>query len=128
MHYELMLNDVIKRAPIEACGMVAGLDNQSVEIYTITNILNSPVRFRMAPEEQLNTFIKIDSMGLELIGIYHSHPNGPARPSSTDISEYYYPGTISLIWSQNKKNWVCHGYIIDAGKAREVPIFILRIE
>jgi proteasome lid subunit RPN8/RPN11 len=127
-HYEMMLEDVIKQAPIESCGMVAGRNGYSEKIYSITNILNSPIRFRMLPEEQLFAFNDIEDCGLELIAIYHSHPKGPHKPSATDISEFYYPGTISLIWSPQKNNWVCHGFRIDGDKVSEVLVKILEKE
>jgi proteasome lid subunit RPN8/RPN11 len=34
---------------------------------------------------------------LAIIGVYHSHPNGPATPSETDIAEARYPDWLHLI-------------------------------
>lgn len=124
-HYAIMLEDVIRHTPMESCGIVAGRGGHSEKIYCITNILNSPIRFRMSPEEQLHAFNDIDNLDLELIAIYHSHPKGPSGPSPTDISEYYYPGTISLIWSYTDHNWVCRGYRIERDLLEEVSILIL---
>lgn len=123
-----MLADVIKRAPIEACGIVAGRRGQSEKIYKITNILNSPNKYRMAPEEQLEAFNEIEQMSLIMLAIYHSHPEGPDSPSQTDISEFYYPGIYSLIWSQKKRDWVCRGYKIEHSEVSEIQILILENE
>jgi [CysO sulfur-carrier protein]-S-L-cysteine hydrolase len=127
-HYKIMLEDVTLRAPNEACGMVAGLDGYSENIFIITNVLKSPFRFRMAPDEQLNAFNEVDRLQLELLAIYHSHPSGPIEPSPTDINEFAYPGVIYLIWSQNDQDWVCHGYRIANKKVVEVPIIIIEDE
>jgi proteasome lid subunit RPN8/RPN11 len=127
-HYRSMLEDVINQAPNEACGMVAGLDGFSEKVYSMTNILNSPIRFRMEPEEQLKALIEIENLDLELLAIYHSHPNGPAVPSKTDIVEFAYPGTKYLIWSRKQGKWVCHGYTIADQRVIEVPLMVIENE
>ena len=43
--------------------------------------------------------LAMEAEGLELIAIYHSHPDGPARPSATDVANAYYPDTVQLIIS-----------------------------
>lgn len=123
-HYKRMLNDVKSREPEEACGLVAGLNRRSEKIYVITNIEHSPFRFRMAPEEQLNAFNDIESHDLELLAIYHSHPNGPVGPSPTDINEFAYPETLYLIWSRVGGDWICRGYQIIDHSVLEVPVKI----
>jgi [CysO sulfur-carrier protein]-S-L-cysteine hydrolase len=124
-HYELMLEDVAHRAPNEACGIIAGRDGCSEKIFMITNTLNSPTRFRMAPEEQLNAFNEIEELNLELLAIYHSHPVGPVKPSATDIDEFAYPGTKYLIWSPEGNQWICHAYRISDQEVIEVPLIII---
>ena len=71
----------------------------------ITNELHSPVRFRMDPAEQLQAFLQFESQGLDLLAIYHSHPNGPPHPSPTDIAEFTYPGVLYLILSPGPSGW-----------------------
>ena len=48
-----MLIDVQRRAPQEACGLIAGVQYTCLAVFPISNDLQSPVRFRMAPQEQL---------------------------------------------------------------------------
>lgn len=127
-HYECMLNDVKGRTPEEACGLVAGLNSHSEKIYVISNIEQSPFRFRMAPGEQLQAFNDIEAHKLELLAIYHSHPNGPIGPSPTDINEFAYPETLYLIWSRDRDEWICRGYQIADRTIQEVPVKILGIE
>jgi proteasome lid subunit RPN8/RPN11 len=58
----------------------------------------------MDPHDQLRHFQVIEEQGLELLGIYHSHPGNPAYPSPTDMSRAYYPeaiyGIVSLMRSE----------------------------
>jgi proteasome lid subunit RPN8/RPN11 len=119
-HYEQMLLDVSSRAPEEACGLLAGQENRILFITPVTNELHSPVRFRMDPVEQLKAFQLFEDQDWEMLGIYHSHPNGPAMPSLTDIAEAYYPEVIHLIWSPSADKWTCRGFRIKDGKVFEI--------
>ena len=127
-HYEIMLNDVKSRAPAEACGLIAGLDSSSEKIYVITNILDSPVRFKMDPKEHLKAFNDIDSHDYKLLAIFHSHPNGPIGPSETDMAEFAYPETLYLVWSRQYEEWFCRSYKISNQDIVEVPLHILENE
>ena len=109
-HYQQMLQHIRSCLPEEACGVIGGTANQAVLILRVENEFHSPVRFRMKPEEQLKAFITLEQNGLDLIGIYHSHPTGPDHPSETDRSEFAYPGTDYLIWSLHDAEWKLHGY------------------
>jgi len=119
---EKMEADAASRAPLEACGLVAGRDGQALEVFPITNALHSPVRFRMDPQEQWQAFKEIDERSWELLAIYHSHPSGPAGLSAMDIAESYYPDVIHIVWFKEARRWRCRGYTIQAGKAMEVEI------
>lgn len=124
-HWEQMRADVGRRAPEEACGLVAGRDRHALAVFPVDNALHSPVRYRIDPQEQLNVFLLIEEKGWELLAIYHSHPKGPAGPSTTDIQEAYYPQAVYLIWSQVNGDWHCRGYSIREGQVSEVLISVI---
>jgi proteasome lid subunit RPN8/RPN11 len=111
--YQQMQEDVESNVPDEACGLIAGRKNKAVCAYRITNVVHSPTRFRMDPEEQLEAFNNIDDLNLELLAIYHSHPHGPKDPSVSDYQEFAYPGIVYLIWSRIDGDWICCGYDLD---------------
>jgi len=123
-----MQAEVERWAPEEACGLLAGLERQGKAVYPIMNALHRADRFRMDPLEQLRAFEAIESAGLELLAIYHSHPLGPAIPSETDLAEFAYPGVLSLIWSRGPHGpsgtqmWVARCYLLDDGRAEEIPL------
>lgn len=123
-HYEQMLVNVTSRAPEEACGLLAGKDNRVTLVISVTNELHSAIRFRMDPVEQLKAFQMIEDRGIDMLGIYHSHPNGPLMPSQTDIAEAYYPDVVHLIWSRSSDNWICKGFRIIEGDVSEVLLTI----
>jgi proteasome lid subunit RPN8/RPN11 len=135
-----MLADARACDPFEACGLIAGRasglprgGSEAVQVISVTNVLHSRVRFRMDPVQQLKAFNQIEEQGLELLAIYHSHPDGPATPSATDVSEAAYPGVVHLIWSKSgerltepvAEQWNCRGFLIAGGRVSEVAIRIL---
>lgn len=100
----------------ESCGILAGIGEVVYEIFPITNQMHSSVRFLMDSAEMILAMLQIEKEGMEIIGIYHSHPAGPDNPSHTDISEYQYPGTAVIIWSPDEQfKWKMKAFIIQNG-------------
>jgi proteasome lid subunit RPN8/RPN11 len=127
--WQIMRQDVAQKAPAEeACGLLSGLIRpdyyQALQVHTITNQLHSPSRYDMAPEEVVEVFNQIEKESHELVGIYHSHINGPEDPSETDIALAYYPDCVYLIWTMGQNDWTCLGYLIQVGKVTQVPLII----
>lgn len=127
-HWSQMLAHVAESASMEACGLVAGIDQESSHIYEISNELKSPIRYRMSPKEQLTAFLDMEKNEWDLLAIYHSHPQGPAYPSRVDLSEAAYPGIIQLIWSQAKGKWECKAFLFGGQEAIETSLRILTRE
>ena len=94
-----MLAHVNRLFPEEACGLVSGIDGRAARLYPVENVRHSPVAFEMEPVQQIKALLAMEAEGLELIAIYHSHPHGPARPSTTDVANAYYPDAVQLIIS-----------------------------
>jgi [CysO sulfur-carrier protein]-S-L-cysteine hydrolase len=121
-----MICDINTRSAEEACGLLLGETNhnhyQAIEVRPTKNVLHSSVRYRMDPKEQLNAFNYMDEKGLDLVAIYHSHPDGPATPSKTDIEEAFYPEVVYLIWSRSSGEWQCRAFLIQEGSTREIQI------
>lgn len=120
---------VLSRTPEEACGLVAGQrspggDATACAVLEIPNQLHSPVRFRMDPQAQLEAFLVMEEAGWELVAIFHSHPNGPAYPSNTDLAEACYPEALALIWSPEAGQWRCRGFRLEKGLAHEIALKI----
>ena len=119
-----MLDHVTWHAPFEACGLLAGREDQVEKMIRVRNQAQSPVRFVMDPYEQLNAFDWIDSNGLDLLGIFHSHPAGPETVSATDIAEAAYE-VVHVILSRTDGIWKARGFWIENGMAQEVSLQII---
>ena len=126
-----MQSHVESTRPQEACGLLAGTGELVRAVLEIANQNQSETSFRMDPVEQIRAFNWMEANGLELIGIYHSHPAGPetrapgnSGPSPTDLSQAAYP-VAYVIWSRPKAVWQARCFSVEAGRAMEVE---LRIE
>ena len=118
-----MRDHVACQAPLEACGLLAGKNDRVKEVIFVRNQAQSPQRFVMDPYEQLNAFDWIESNGLDLLGIFHSHPTGPETPSATDIAEAAYE-VVNLIWSLQGETWKLNSFWIEHGRVFEVSLLI----
>ena len=110
--------------PLEACGLLAGKDDRVEKVLFVRNQAQSPVRFVMDPYEQLQAFDWIDANGLDLLGIFHSHPSGPETASPTDIAEASY-NVIHIICSRKYAQWKMRGFWIENGQATKVTLQII---
>ncbi|MFA5873510.1 MAG: M67 family metallopeptidase [Anaerolineales bacterium] len=126
-HWQAMRRHVSRRAPLEACGLLAGKNNRVESTLGIRNADRSPVRFRMEPRAQWRAFQRIEAAGLDLIGIYHSHPNGPDHLSPTDIAETMYP-VAQIIWVRVDGEWRARGFQIEGGKVAEITFEFIKPE
>jgi [CysO sulfur-carrier protein]-S-L-cysteine hydrolase len=106
----------------EGCGLIGGKNNKAELVCSTENIFHSPTSFKIKPEDQLTCFLQLEELGIELIGIYHSHPAGPSRPSERDIEEFFYPGVVMLIWSRATGTWIVRVFEIENGKVMEVRL------
>ena len=118
-HFRKMIEHVDHQAPLEACGLLAGKHDQVKEVLLVQNQAQSPVRFVMDPYEQLKAFDRIEAHGLDLLGIFHSHPAGPETVSPTDIAEAAYD-VVHVICYRIQEQWKLRGFWIAKGKATEV--------
>jgi proteasome lid subunit RPN8/RPN11 len=122
-HWHEMRAHVERQVPLEACGLLAGKNDRVEHVLLVRNQAQSPVRFLMDPHEQLRAFDWMESNGLALVGIFHSHPAGPAAASATDIAEAAYE-VVHLIWSRTRDDWQARGFWIEQGRAIEVSLKI----
>lgn len=101
--YVSMLEIARGGAPEEVCGLLAGRSTAEPEItryYEATNVAADPVAtYAIDPEEQYRLMEEIDDEGLDLLGFFHTHPAGPARPSGIDRERATWEGHYYLIVS-----------------------------
>ena len=124
-HWQVMRRHVQAVAPLEACGLLAGKKDRVEAVLVMHNQAQSPVRFTLDPRAQLEAFDWIESRGLDLVGIFHSHPAGPETPSAADIAEAAYE-VVHVIWSRPQGEWRARAFWIENEQAIEVALEIIR--
>ena len=101
--------------PEEGCGLLTGSADGLVQsVIPIQNKLHSPTRFQMDERELIRAFDYLDTRDSTLLGIFHSHPWGPAHPSPTDLQEYEYPDSFMVIFTRSKTGWQGRAFQINA--------------
>ena len=83
-----LITHAIERQPNESCAMLLGekIDDawNVKEVFLTENIDESQTNFTISPEELLKGYQLAEKMRLELVGVFHSHPNSDTTPSDTD--------------------------------------------
>lgn len=120
-HWQFIQHHAENAVPMEACGLIAGKGGLVQAVLSVTNITQDPKTFLMEPRQQLKAFEWIESRGMELVGIYHSHPAGPETLSPTDVGEAAYP-VVQVILSREGDQWQTRGFWIETGQVFEVRI------
>ncbi len=84
----------------ECCGVLAGRDGAITRAFAATNAAANPVTgYEIAPKELFRLMREIRAAGLELLGIYHSHPASENQPSPRDVELAFYPDAAYFIVS-----------------------------
>ena len=94
--------------PEEGAGFLLGTDEgqQRVvsQVFTTENARENTARhnrYLVTPEDYLKAEISAERQGLDLIGVFHSHPDHPNRPSEFD-REWAQPFFSYVITSVNE--------------------------
>ena len=110
--------------PLEACGMLGGADGLVSAHYPMTNIDSSNEHFTMEPKEQFAVIKDLRAKGKEMLVIYHSHPETPARPSEEDIRLALTPNVSYIIVSLAGESPVVKSFRIENGTVTPEPFTI----
>ncbi|MFC3213974.1 Mov34/MPN/PAD-1 family protein [Novosphingobium panipatense] len=77
--------DASRAAPEECCGLLLGRHGRIEQAQEAANIAPDPRRrFEIDPAALFAAFKAARGEGAQVLGYYHSHPTGDARPSATD--------------------------------------------
>lgn len=95
--------------PHECCGILLGrMDHDGTRTVTATarcgntRTDSAHNRYNIDPRDQIRIQREARERGEEVIGYYHSHPDHPARWSTTDLAEAHWPGLSYVITSVEK--------------------------
>jgi proteasome lid subunit RPN8/RPN11 len=73
--------------PGEGAGFLLGMDGDVRDVLPLENAREDEARhnrFLITPEDYLKAEMKAASLGVDLIGVFHSHPDCPNVPSEYD--------------------------------------------
>lgn len=99
---EALLAHAREGEPEEVCGVLGGVhgsETRRVErAERVPNVASTPEwRYELDPAEQLRAMRAVEDEGREVVGFYHSHPEGPRRPSATDEAQATWPDVSYVI-------------------------------
>lgn len=118
----------IEGFPYEVCGVLVGrIDSSRVLVQRVVQARNlneerAEDRYQLAPDDFLAADAVARADGLEIVGIWHTHPSAPPKPSLTDL-EAAWEGYSYLILSvvegalAGSRSWRLEG-----GRFLEEPI------
>ena len=91
--------------PNEACAILFGKNNEVLDIFLTENIEGSPVNFTISNEQLIEGYKIAENKKMDIIGIFHSHPNSDAFPSNTDKKFMQSNPVTWIIYSGINKNF-----------------------
>ena len=91
--------------PNESCALLFGKNNQVLDIFLTENIEESPINFTISNEQLIEGYKMAENKKMEVIGIFHSHPNSDAFPSNTDKKFMHSNPVVWIIYSGINKNF-----------------------
>ena len=116
--------------PNESCALLLGNNtNKENEIQVIETLLmknsdaSPTTRFRIDSQELINGYLRAENMGLNVVGIFHSHP-APPIPSSTDKIFMEINPVVWLIYSTLTNE--SRAYIFEQERIREVRLSVIK--
>ena len=120
---QILSNHADKEKPNESCAILLGIENNGqskVErIFLTKNIDQSPVNFTISAEQRLEADKMEKELQLKIIGIFHSHPDSKAYPSSTDKKFMDLNPVVWVIFSGISKDF--KAYVLES-EISEIPI------
>jgi len=120
---QAMVQHARAEAPHECCGLLVGRGRRVDVAIPLTNVDPRPrTGFRIDPAEHIavRRILRRAVPGRDIVGVYHSHPRGPAVPSPRDIADCHYPDWIFVIVGRDGRS--VRAYQLPAQGPSIVPI------
>lgn len=106
-HVDTLIRHAKQNEPNESCAILFGKNNNGqfsiTDVFLTKNTEPSPVNFTISNEDLIKAYKESEEKNLEVIAIFHSHPNSVAYPSSTD-RQYMEVNPVPWIIYSNTNN------------------------
>jgi len=117
-----LLRAALEAAPEEACGLIegrrAGAELVVLDVPAARNVAARSLReFELAPGDVLALHDAAALRGLDIVGAWHSHPQGEPEPSRADLARAW-PGHVVVIVARG----TARAFAVEEGRARELCV------
>lgn len=112
-----------RERPHECCGLLVGDDHHVVAAVPMRNVADTPrTRFRIDDRDHiaLRRLLRDSAPDRRIVGVYHSHPDGPAEPSARDLAEAHYPDWLYVIVGFAGDRAQVRGFALESGRMRPI--------
>lgn len=108
---QAMLDATRVAHPWESCGLLLGSGRHIHTAIRATNVAADPaLHFEIDPAALITAHRAArNGSGPEVVGYFHSHPNGLAQPSATDVQSAGHDGRIWAIVASGAITCWCDG-------------------
>ena len=133
MQMSKILSHAERAYPNECCGLLVGErragDVFILEVHRRANMAPTPAnQFEIDPQLRFDLERRVREEALDLVGVYHSHPDGDAAPSQTDIQRAW---ESSLVWlitavkNGSAATTTAHIVLESVARFKEIPMEII---
>lgn len=105
--------------PNESCAILFGKNDIVLDLFLTENIEKSPVNFTISSKQLIEGYKIAEEKEMEVVGIFHSHPDSDAYPSNTDKEFMQINPVVWIIYSGINKNF--RAYLLETDIV-EIPI------
>src|SRR6266536_1659717 len=111
--------------PHECCGILVGIfAEDGMRVRSVMRCGNTRTdsahnRYQISSADLFRAQREASAQGQEIVGFYHSHPDHPARWSSTDLAEAHWTGCCYVITSVEKGKAAITNAFLLAGAEQE---------
>ena len=110
--------------PYESCAILVGNENDENwtvrKLFLTENTAKSKVTFTISPDEELRVDQIAKKSDMEIVCIFHSHPESEAYPSETDKKFMRVNPFPWIIYSGSTKEMNC--FILEDENVKQIPI------
>ncbi|WP_325049001.1 Mov34/MPN/PAD-1 family protein [Aurantiacibacter zhengii] len=103
---DLLRGEAARAYPAECCGILLGRDEHITAAVPARNVHPAPqTHFEIDPQALIDAHRTARQGGPQVVGYYHSHPEGPPRPSATDRAQAAHDGMVWAIICADAIGW-----------------------
>lgn len=113
-----------RERPYECCGFLVGAPGAARYAVPMANVARSAVRYQIDDRAhiELRRTLRTFTPSVAIVGVYHSHPNGRAEPSPTDVAQAMYAEWTHVIVGLGSTRPAVRAFRIVDGMVRAVTL------